>query len=89
MLEVCSMGCVTVLQVFSNEETSYFVVRVQESLSYDNYSGSIAISTLGTTFSYLRLTKEIHVFLWCWYVWMMEQMSAELAMRMWFSRMSL
>lgn len=28
MLEVGSMGCVTVLQVFSKEETSYFLVRV-------------------------------------------------------------
>lgn len=75
MLEVGSMGCVTVLQVFSNEETSYFVVRVQESLVliYNNYySGNIAMSILGTTFYYLRLKREIHVFLGCWYIWMME-----------------
>lgn len=28
VLEIGSMGCVTVLQVLSNEGTSYFVVRV-------------------------------------------------------------
>lgn len=54
VLEMGSMGCVTVLQVLSNEGTSYFVVRVYESLNYDNFSGSIGMSTLGTVFSYLR-----------------------------------
>lgn len=42
-------------------------------LIYNNYySGNIAMSILGTTFYYLRLKREIHVFLGCWYIWMME-----------------
>lgn len=41
-----------------------FVVRVEESPNYDNYSGSIRISSLGTFFSYLRKKREIkYIFL--------------------------